>query len=52
MDPSNLKFMFSKKATKIDEIVTAKMTMKILSIFVDFSENVNSNDKNWLLGSW
>ena len=39
--------MFSKKATKIDEIftidltVTVKLMVKILSIFVAFSENVN-----------
>ena len=47
-----LKFMFSKKATKIVEIFTVdltvttyistvKLTVKILSIFVAFSENVN-----------
>ena len=42
-----VKFMFSKKATKIDEIFTVdllhtvKLTVKILSIFVTFSENVN-----------
>ena len=43
--------MFSKKATKNDEIFTVdlavlhvvKLTMKILSIFVAFSENVNFN---------
>ena len=45
----NLKFMFSKKATKIDEIFTVnltlctavdvKSTVKILSIFVTFLEN-------------
>ena len=40
--------MLSKKATKIDEIftvnltvTTVKLTVKILSIFVAFSENVN-----------
>ena len=42
-----LKFMFSKKATKIDEILTVtltlfvKSTVKILSIFVAFLENTN-----------
>ena len=45
-----VKFMFSKKATKIDKIFTVdltvtthtvKLTVKILSIFVAFSENVN-----------
>ena len=47
--PSWLKFMFSKKAAKIDEILTVDLTVttycqigvKILSIFVAFSENVN-----------
>ena len=40
--------MFSKKATKIEEIftidltVTVKLTAKNLSIFVAFSENVNN----------
>ena len=44
---SGVKFMLSKKATKIDEIftvdlkVTVKLTVKILSIFVAFSVNVN-----------
>ena len=39
--------MFSKKATKIDEILTVtltlfvKSTVKILSIFVAFLENMN-----------
>ena len=34
--------MFSKKATKIDEIFTnVKSTVKILSIFVAFLENMN-----------
>ena len=37
--------MFSKKATKIDEIFTVdwivKLTVKILSIFVAFLENMN-----------
>ena len=45
--------MFSKKATKIDEIfnvdltvtTTVKLTVKILSIFVAFSENVNFTSK-------
>ena len=41
-----VKFMFSKKATKSDETIwrllhTVKLTVKILSIFVAFSENVN-----------
>jgi hypothetical protein len=44
------KFMFSKKATKIDEIFTVylklcsmevKSTVKISSIFVAFLENTN-----------
>ena len=36
--------MFSKKATKIDEIftvVSVKLMVKILSIFVAFLENTN-----------
>ena len=42
-----LKFMFSKKATKIDEIFTVdltlcvKLVLKISSIFVVFLENMN-----------
>ena len=45
-----LKFMFSKKATKIDQIFTVdltftklsvKSTVKIFSIFVAFLENMN-----------
>ena len=42
-----LKFVFSKKATKIDEIFTinfvvfVKSTVKISSIFVAFLENMN-----------
>ena len=44
-----LKFIFSKKATKIDEIFTVDLTVTTycqidgedLSIFVVFSENVN-----------
>ena len=42
-----LKFKFSKKATKIDEIFTVdllhsvKSTVKISSIFVAFLENMN-----------
>ena len=44
-----LKFMFSKKATKIDEIFTINLTLcskcqrtvKILSIFASFLENTN-----------
>ena len=47
----SLKFMFSKKATKIDEIFTVDLTLlhnvksmvKILSIFVAFLENMNFN---------
>ena len=46
--PDYLKFVFSKKATKIDEIFTVnltlhnvKSTMKISSIFVAFLENMN-----------
>ena len=45
---SYIKFVFSKKFTKVDEILTAdltlcnvKSTVKILSIFVAFSENLN-----------
>ena len=44
------KFMFSKKATKIDEIFTVTVTTycqidgEDLSIFVAFSENVNFNE--------
>ena len=53
-----VKLMFSKKATKIDEIFTAdltvtsyvlhtvKLAVKILSIFVAFSENVNFTGKS------
>ena len=52
--------MFSKKATKIDKIFTTiwhllhnlKSTVKILSNFVVFLENINFNDqleKYWLL---
>ena len=49
----SLKFMFSKKATKIDEIFTVdfdtyylhnvKSTVKSSSIFVAFLENMNFN---------
>ena len=39
-----LKFMFSKKATKFDKIFTVKLTVKVLSIFVAFLENMNFND--------
>ena len=46
-----LKFVFSKKATKLmtsspsiwQLLHTVKLTVKILSIFVAFSENVNFN---------
>ena len=46
-----VKFVFSKKATKIDEIFIVdltltnkgKWTVKILSIFVAFLENMNFN---------
>ena len=47
-----VKFMFSKKATKFDEIftvdltlciVSVKSTVKISSIFVAFLENMNFN---------
>ena len=50
--------MFSKKATKIDEIFTVdltlttynvKSTVKILSNFVAFLENTNFNEENWYL---
>ena len=49
-----VKFMFSKKATKIDEIFTVdltltihnvKSTVKISSIFVAFLENMNFNQR-------
>ena len=33
-----VKFVFFKKATKIDEIFTVKLTVKILSILVAFLE--------------
>ena len=36
-----VKFMFSKKAKKSDEIFTVKPTVKILSIFLAFLENMN-----------
>ena len=36
-----VKFMFSKKATKFDEIFSVKLMVKILSIFVAFIENIN-----------
>ena len=39
-------FMFSKKATKIDKIIiSVKLRVKILSIFVAFLENINFNLK-------
>ena len=38
--------MFSKKATKIDEIFTIDLTVKILSIFVAFFENMNFTFSN------
>jgi hypothetical protein len=45
--------MFSKKATKIDKIFTisryiviVKLTVKILSIFVAFLENMNFTSAN------
>ena len=50
--------MFSKKATKIDEIFTLDLTITtycqivgedFFSIFVAFSENVNFNSMNNLL---
>ena len=41
-----VKFVFSKKATKIDEIFTVDLTVKISSIFVAFLENTNfKNEK-------
>ena len=33
--------MFSKKASKNDKIFTVKLTVKILSFFVAFLENMN-----------
>ena len=52
-----LKLMFSKKATKIKKsspsilwlLHTVKLTVKILSIFVAFSENVNFIKRNTFL---
>ena len=44
-----VKFVFSKKATKIDKIFTINLTLttvKISSIFVAFLENMNFN---WLI---
>ena len=48
MKQNLIKFMFSKKATKIDEIFTVdwqipsdKSTVKISSFFVAFLENTN-----------
>ena len=35
--------MFSKKATKIDELHNVKSTVNISSIFVAFLENTNFN---------
>ena len=49
-----LKFVFSKKATKIDEIFTADLTLilhiMISSIFVAYLENMNFN-LNFLFNS-
>ena len=36
-----IKFMFSKNATKINEIFNDNQTVKILSMFVAFLENMN-----------
>ena len=36
-----LKFKFSKKAIKVDEIFTVDFTVNILLIYVAFSGNVN-----------
>ena len=36
--------MFSKKATKTDEIFTVNLTVKILSNCVTFLENINFNE--------
>ena len=36
-----VKFVFSKKAIKFDEIFTVDLTVKISSIFVAFLENMN-----------
>ena len=38
---SHLKFMFSKKATKIEKVFTVDLTVKIWSIFVAFLEKMN-----------
>ena len=40
--------MFSKKATKFDEIFTVNLTVKILSIFMAFLENMNFNNQNMM----
>ena len=54
MTKAFLKFMFSKKATKIEKnlhrrfdtyLVNVKSTVKIWSIFVAFLENVNFNSQ-------
>ena len=50
-----VKSMFSKKATKVDEISSVKSKEKILSIFVSFLENVNCNIlvwHTWCENSW
>ena len=56
-----LKVVFSKKATKIDEIFTVDLTLtihnvksmvKISSIFVAFLENMNFRQKNMTLQIW
>ena len=55
-----LKFIFSKKATKIDKIFTVdrrllhslKLTVKISSIFVTFLENMNFILGIWYVHTW
>ena len=51
MTASGLKFVFSKKATKIDEIFTVdlthnvRLTVKISTTFVAFLENMNFTEQ-------
>ena len=43
------KFMFSKMATKIDEIFTVDLMVKIFSISVAFFENINFNQSRYIM---
>ena len=54
-----VKFMFSKKATKMDEMFAVdltlhnvKLTVKISSISVAFLENMNFKQNSFLTCSW